>query len=359
MSYNIPPMLTESLNYNLPKELIAQKPAGKRSSSRLLVLGRKTGRITDCTFEKIKEYLNAGDCLVLNDTRVLAARFFGRRLSGGKIEGLFLEKTDTGLWEVMLKNSGKIKIDETILINGNKNNQPFCKARPIERKENGRWLIKVICDLDNTLAILDQIGFPPLPPYIKRNDDIETARSDLERYQTVYAKNTGAIAAPTAGMHFTDELITELKEMGVKFAFVTLHTGPGTFKPVTAANLEDHKIHSERYWLDEKNASIINKTRKNGNRIVAVGTTSVRTLETIAAEGKVKAKSGSTQLFIRPGYEFEIVDAIITNFHLPKSTLIALIGAFAGMDNTMAAYKHAIEKKYRFYSYGDSMMIIS
>ncbi len=349
-------MRTESLYYQLPKELIAQKPPDKRTDSRLLVLDRAAGGITGKTFSDIGEYINPGDCLVLNDTKVLPARFFVRRKTGGKLEGLFLEETAAGLWQVMLKHSRKIKPGETIdLIASDKT--PFCEVTISHRTEDGRLMLKIHAE-GSPEEILAQTGFPPLPPYIKRDDNLENAADDFTRYQTVYAKNAGAIAAPTAGMHFTVELMDELKEMGVNFAYVTLHVGAGTFKPVTAENLADHSMHSERYSLDEENAKIINRSKESGSRVIAVGTNSVRTLETIAACGELKAMQGATRLFIKPGYEFKIVDAIITNFHLPKSTLIALVGAFAGIDKIMKAYSHAIEQKYRFYSYGDSMIIL-
>lgn len=349
-------MLTESLNYILPAELIAQKPADKRSASRLLVLDRSSGIITDRVFPDIAAYIQPGDCLVLNDTKVLAARFFARRKTGAKLEGLFLEEVGDSAWKVMLKNSRKIKPGETIDLIGN-DGKPFCEIVAAKRCDDGKWVLNISAD-GSVEDILAKTGFPPLPPYIKRDDNPDTAAEDLSRYQTVYAKNAGAVAAPTAGMHFTTELINQLKASGVNIAYVTLHVGAGTFKPVTAENLADHPMHSERYSLDAENAEIINNTKATGGKIIAVGTTSVRTLETIAASGELKANHGSTKLFIKPGYEFKAVDVIITNFHLPKSTLIALVGAFAGMDMIMKAYSHAIENKYRFYSYGDSMIIL-
>ena len=348
-------MKTDLLNYDLPAELIAQKPAERRSDSRLLVLDRQSGGLEDRRFSDITEYIRAGDCLVLNDTRVLAARFFAQRQTGAKLEGLFIEETDDGLWQVMLKNSRKVKPGEVIWLLGT-DRQRLCDVTAVERTDDGQWLVRV--EIKGSVEdVLAKTGFPPLPPYIRRDDDLEAAEADMERYQTVYARNAGAIAAPTAGMHFTKELMDELKRSGVKFAYVTLHVGAGTFKPVTAENLQEHPMHSERYRLDEENAEIINRTKESGGRIIAVGTTSVRTLETVAENGKVTAGQGATRLFIKPGYEFKTVDAMITNFHLPKSTLIALVGAFAGMETIMKAYRHAIEEKYRFYSYGDSMLI--
>jgi len=349
-------MLTESLNYELPEELIAQKPADKRTGSRLLALDRATGKMTDRTFPDILDYIKPGDCLVLNDTKVLAARFFARRKTGAKLEGLFLEEIGDSKWKVMLKNSRKIKLGETIDLIG-KDGEAFCEVIASERFDDGKWLLEVSAE-GSVEEVLAQTGYPPLPPYIKRGDDRQKAEEDFSRYQTVYAKTAGAVAAPTAGMHFTTELMDKLKQAGVKIAYVTLHVGAGTFKPVTVEDLADHPMHSERYSLDAENAGIINSCKSAGGKVIAVGTTSVRTLEAIAASGELKADQGSTKLFIQPGYEFKAVDTIITNFHLPKSTLIALVGAFAGMDFIMKAYSHAIEEKYRFYSYGDSMIIL-
>ncbi len=354
-------MKTEQLNYHLPPELIAQQPCGIRSDSRLLVLNRLKNELLDSRFNCIGDFLRPGDCLVLNDTKVLPARFFGVRKSGGKLEGLFLNEKQAGLWEVMLRGMGKVKTGEIIHL-GDKEKKDFCQVIVLEKGEQGRCLLKLETK-EKAETILERIGFPPLPPYIKRNDNIEQAAVDKERYQTVYAQKAGAVAAPTAGLHFTDELIEKLKNSGIQFAYITLHVGLGTFKPVTAENLEQHDIHEERFSIDEKNAGLINKTKENGGRIIAVGTTSVRTLETIAKDSKISAGplgagGGATRLFITPGYKFKIVDAMVTNFHLPKSTLLALVGAFAGLENIFAAYRYAIEQKYRFYSYGDAMLII-
>lgn len=349
-------MKTQDLDYNLPPELIAQRPADVRSESRLLVLQRDSGKITDSSFSKIGDFLRAGDCLVLNDTKVLPARFFARRVTGGKLEGLFLSEDSTGIWEVMLKGAAKVKIGERIVLK-NKTGENLCEAQVQEKQGEGLFRLKISCDR-GCESILDKIGFAPLPPYIKRGDDTKQADIDIERYQTVYAAQAGAVAAPTAGLHFTKDLIKQLKAKGVKFAHVTLHVGVGTFKPITTETLEEHKMHSEKFWIDENAANLINETKKNEGRIIAVGTTSVRTLESAAEQGRAKAMSGSTGIFIKPGYEFKIVDAMITNFHLPKSTLLALVGAFAGLDKIFSAYSHAIEQRYRFYSYGDAMMII-
>lgn len=351
-------MLTEELNYELPAELIAQNPALERAMSRLLVLDRKTGGVVDKTFTDLINYLRAGDCLVLNQTKVLPARFFARRKTGANIEGLFLDEPDKGRWHVMLKNACKLKHGEEIdLMDRNKGQYLSVVAE--SRLDEGRWILST--GMDRTPEkILADIGFAALPPYIKREYQSSSlqAAEDLERYQTVFAVNSGAVAAPTAGLHFTEELLDEIKQSGVNIAFVTLHVGAGTFKPVSTETLEAHEIHSERYEIDEENTGIINRSIESGGRITAVGTTSVRTLETAAADGKVIASSGDTRLFIMPGYKYKVVEAMVTNFHLPKSTLLALVGAFAGLDNVKHAYCHAIEKRYRFYSYGDAMLII-
>lgn len=348
-------MKTSQLDYNLPPELIAQKPAASRAESKLLVLGRTDGSITDSSFAKIADYLRPSDCLVLNDTKVLPARFFTTRKTGARIEGLFLEQQQ-GLWLVMLKNARRIKLGEAISLTA-RDGADYCEAIVIEKLQKGRWLLEIKSD-KTPEAILEKTGFAPLPPYIKRAKPEITHELDITRYQTVYADRAGAVAAPTAGLHFTQELLAKLKNKGLSAAYLTLHVGAGTFKPVTAAKLCDHQIHSEKISLDEQNAEIINRTRQNRGRIIAVGTTSVRTLETIGAAGEVCSFSGSTNLFITPGFEFKIVDAMITNFHLPKSTLLALVGAFAGLESVKAAYQHAIEQRYRFYSYGDAMLII-
>jgi len=349
-------MRTQDLDYYLPPELVAQKPIDVRSESRLLVLARNSGQITDSTFNKIGNFLRSGDCLVLNDTKVLPARFFAKRSTGGKLESLFLSESSAGLWEVMLKGADKVKTDEQITLK-NRKGEDFCLAQVQKKKGEGLFTLKILCDKDCE-TILEEIGFTPLPPYIKRDIDIKQDEIDKERYQTVYAVSAGAVAAPTAGLHFTKELIGQLKDKGLKFAYITLHVGAGTFKPVTTETLEEHKMHSEWFSITEETANLINETKKNGGRIIAVGTTSVRTLESATEQGEVRAMTGTTEIFIKPGYEFKIVDAIITNFHLPKSTLLALVGAFAGLDKILTAYNHAIKQRYRFYSYGDAMLIV-
>jgi S-adenosylmethionine:tRNA ribosyltransferase-isomerase len=349
-------METERLNYSLPPELVAQQPASVRTDSRLLVLERATGKIIDSQFNNIVDFLSAGDCLVLNDTKVLPARFFARRITGGKLEGLFLAQNSDGTWEIMLKGTRKLSPGDLVILK-NKERSDFCEALLLEKQAQGRCRLQLKIDTEAE-TVLEEIGFPPLPPYIKRDDDPTTAQKDKQRYQTVYARRTGAVAAPTAGLHFTEDLIEQLKRAGICFAYITLHVGAGTFKPVTTDNLEEHQIHQEQFSIDEENVRIINAAKSKGARIIPVGTTSTRTLETIAADSEIKAAKGSTDLFITPGYEFRMTDAMITNFHLPKSTLLALVGAFAGLDNVLAAYKHAIEQRYRFYSYGDAMLII-
>ncbi len=349
-------MRTDELDYELPGELIAQSPAESRCGSRLLVLERAGGKVRGRSFADIAGYIDSGDCLVVNDTRVLPARFFARRLTGARLEGLFLAEHTGGRWEVMLKNSRKVKCGEEIILFG-RDRSEWGRAVALERLDDGRWLLEV-GDESDAEAILAQIGFAPLPPYIRRGEDGEQAAADLQRYQTVYARRAGAVAAPTAGLHFTAELLAQLRAKGVRSAHVTLHVGAGTFKPVTAEHLADHKMHSERFRLAEEDAGVVNDTITRGGRIVAVGTTSVRTLETLAKGRHVEAGEGQTDLFIQPGYEFQIVDAMVTNFHLPRSTLLALVGAFAGLDNVLAAYRHAIDQRYRFYSYGDAMLVI-
>ena len=400
-------METERLNYYLPAGLIAQKPAPNRDSSRLLVLNRSDGSIIDDSFSRICGWLHKGDCLVINNTKVIPARFFAQRKSGAKIEGLFLSQTcgepaesnapDT--WLVLLKNSSRIKEGE-ILYLLERDENPFCPAHMEKKLPAGQWLIKPDLSAEALAKadcppcppkpwrpvlrsplwqtkdgrriaaekILDSIGFAPLPPYIKRPIPQIEHKTDSQRYQTVYARCSGAIAAPTAGLHFTEKLLEQIRAKGIPIAQLTLHVGVGTFLPVKTENLEEHKIHSERFSIDAENADIINKAIRRGGRIIAVGTTTVRTLETAAIRRdetasqrvgtRIKPASGQTNLFITPGFEFKITDCLVTNFHLPKSTLLALVAAFAGLDKILAAYRHAIEQKYRFYSYGDCMLIV-
>ena len=349
-------MKTEKLHYDLPPELIAQQPLDVRSDSRLLVLNRSGGDILDTRFTSIGDFLSPGDCLVLNDTKVVPARFFARRSTGARLEGLFLAERIEGDWTVYLKGIRKLKTGDRFYLK-DREKADFCEAILIEKVGQGKCRLELKTDMD-ARNILKKIGFPPLPPYIKRDDDTAAAAMDMSRYQTVYARHAGAIAAPTAGLHFTEPLIEQLKGSGIDFAFITLHVGEGTFKPIATENLEDHQIHQERFSLNEENAEIINKTRDRDGRIIPVGTTSIRVLETITADSKVAAADGITELFITPGYAFKITDALITNFHLPRSSLLALVAAFAGLEKILTAYHHAIEQRYRFYSYGDAMLII-
>ena len=349
-------MKTEKLNYYLPSELIAQTPLSVRSDSRLLVLDRSADDVLDSRFSSLGDFLSSGDCLVLNDTKVLPARFFARRPTGGKLEGLFLAADTDGVWTAYLKGVRKLKQGDEFYLK-DRQKADFCKAVLLERSGQGMCRLRIKADVD-AQTVLEKIGFPPLPPYIKRDDDPAVSAQDEQRYQTVYARQSGAVAAPTAGLHFTEPLIEQLKQAGIKFAFITLHVGAGTFKPVTADNLEDHQIHKERFSIDEKNAGIVNMAKNKGGRIIPVGTTSTRVLETVATGSQIKATTGSTELFIMPGYQFKMIDAMITNFHLPKSTLLALVAAFAGLEKVLAAYNHAIEQRYRFYSYGDAMLIV-
>jgi len=349
-------MKTEKLDYNLPAELIAQAPLAVRSDSRLLVLDRSSGNVKDSRFSSLGDFLSPGDCLVLNDTKVVPARFFARRTTGGRLEGLFLTTDSDGVWTAYLKGLRKLQHGDEFYLK-DRQKADFCKAVLLEKLDQGKCRLQIKTDMD-AQTVLDTIGFPPLPPYIKRDDDPEVAAQDKQRYQTVYARQSGAVAAPTAGLHFTEPLIERLKQAGIKFAFITLHVGAGTFKPVTEDNLEDHQIHEERFSIDRENTAIINTAGNKGGRIIPVGTTSTRVLETVAADSRIEATSGTTQLFIMPGYQFKMTDAMITNFHLPKSTLLALVAAFAGLENILAAYNHAIENRYRFYSYGDVMLII-
>ena len=349
------PMRTEDLNYELPDELIAQTPAQRRKMSRLLVIDRKTGSLSDCVFGDLIDYLNPGDCLVLNNTKVIPARFYAQKITGGQLEGLFLYEEHPGQWQVLLKNARKINSGDTLELLG-RDLKPWCKAVATKSAEGGQWLLAPESG-DDALAVMEQIGFAPLPPYIKRTKGDGHVEEDLDRYQTVYAQAAGAVAAPTAGLHFDQPMLDAIIAKGVKLAYVTLHVGIGTFRPVQTETLDEHPMHEERYEISEQAAGVINDTVQSEGRIIAIGTTSVRTLESVAKDRQVVAEKGRTRLFIQPGYTYKIVDAIVTNFHLPKSTLLALVGAFAGMDEIMKAYRHAIEQEYRFFSYGDAMFI--
>ena len=337
---------TSDFYYDLPEELIAQTPVYPRDSSRLLVYDREKDTITDAHFKDILNIFNKGDLLVVNNTKVLPARMFAYTVNGGKIEILLLKRINLTDWEVMVKPGKKAKEGITLTINEE------LSLTVLSRTESGGRIVKfhfsgIFED------IISRVGEMPLPPYIHEK------LKDQDRYQTVYAKNAGSSAAPTAGLHFTNELITALKEKGVEFANVELKVGLGTFRPVKVDNLEEHQMHTEWYEITSENAEIINKAKREGRRVIAVGTTSVRTLETVADDnGYVKAQSGDTSIFIYPPYKFKCVDSLITNFHLPESTLIMLVSSFSTREKILDIYKYAVDNKYRFFSFGDSMLVL-
>ena len=340
-------MQLEDFDYDLPEELIAQVPLKVRDSSRLLVLNRETGEVEHKHFTDIIDYIDKDDTLVLNDTKVLPARLIGvKEDTNAVIEVLLLKDVQGDTWEALTRPAKRVHKD-TIVSFGD----GLLKARCIEELDEGIRRYELIYD-GILLEILDKLGTMPLPPYIHEKLD------DQDRYQTVYAKNIGSSAAPTAGLHFTKELLEKIKEKGINIVYVTLHVGLGTFRPVQVDNILDHKMHTEYYEMSSVTAEILNKTKANGNKIIAVGTTSVRTLETVYNKyGTFKECSGDTNIFIYPGYEFKAIDHLITNFHLPKSTLVMLVSALAGRENILNAYKVAVENKYRFFSFGDSMFI--
>ena len=342
-------MKTSEFYFDLPEELIAQEPLKDRSSSLLLVADKNTESISHRHFRDIKEYLKAGDCLVINDTRVLPARLHGERVgTGAHIEVLLLVRKSIDTWEVLVRPGKKARPGDKISFGDGR-----LTAEVLETIEGGNRIIKFYYEgvFEN---ILDELGEMPLPPYITHKLE------DKERYQTVYAKHDGSAAAPTAGLHFTPELLKEIEEMGVKIAHVTLHVGLGTFRPVKAEDILDHEMHSEYYVVEEDQAAIMNEARKNGGRIIAVGTTSTRTLESVTDEnGVVHAGSGWTKIFIYPGYTFKAVDCMITNFHLPESTLIMLVSALMGKDFIMRVYEEAVKERYRFFSFGDACLFLT
>ena len=349
-------MLLSEYDYNLPEELIAQMPADKRENSKMMVLNRKDRTIFHKHFYDITDLLDENTLLVMNNTKVLPARLIGYKDTGAKIEVFLLKQAEQGLrlWDVLIKPSKRVKPDTIIKISDE------LSVKALKRlEENGEWLVELIFDGNNVLDVLHRNGQIPLPPYIERkiqNDDLR--KLDFERYQTVYAKDEGSVAAPTAGLHFTNELLRKLQDKGVELAYVTLNVGLGTFRPVQCENVENHKMHSETFEISEKAAEQINKAQKEGKQIVAVGTTTVRTLETAYQKyGCIKACHDHSELFIYPPYEFKVIDKLITNFHLPKSTLLMLVSALAGKDFIFEAYQKAIENKYRFFSYGDCMFI--
>lgn len=342
-------MNIEEFNFELPDELIAQVPLTDRTSSRLLVLDRQTKEVKHDQFQYITNYLKKGDCLVLNDTRVLPARLFGvKRDTGAKIEILLLKQQEEDCWEALVKPAKKVPLGTTIIFGDGK-----LEATCIEVKEHGGRVFKLSYQ-GILYEVLDELGEMPLPPYIKEQ------LADKDRYQTVYAKEQGSAAAPTAGLHFTEEMLAEIKEMGVNIAYITLHVGLGTFRPVSVETIEDHTMHAEFYQMSKETAELLTKTKQNNGKIISVGTTSTRTLETIARDhdGKFVEASGWTDIFIYPPYEFRAIDGLITNFHLPQSTLIMLVSALVDRDSVIKAYEEAVKEKYRFFSFGDAMLII-
>ena len=341
-------MKLQDFYYDLPQELIAQDPLLDRTSSRLMHVDRYNGEIEHKIFSDVIDYLNEGDCLVINNTKVIPARLFGTREGHeGKVEILLLKRRENDIWESLVKPGKKCKVG-TMLVFGD----GLLKAEVLEVVEDGNRLIKFYYD-GIFEEILDQLGQMPLPPYITHE------LKDKTRYQTVYAKHDGSAAAPTAGLHFTKELLEKIEKKGIVIANVTLHVGLGTFRPVKVENILEHHMHSEFYMIEESEAAKINKAKEAGKRVISVGTTSCRTLESAAtADGRIEASSGWTDIFIYPGYSFKLIDGLITNFHLPESTLLMLVSAFAGKENIMAAYEEAVKEKYRFFSFGDAMILI-
>jgi S-adenosylmethionine:tRNA ribosyltransferase-isomerase len=338
----------EAFDYHLPESLIAQTPLKNRDESRLLVLGKDSGDIEHRQFKNVIEYLNEGDTLVLNDTRVMPARLFGlKEDTGAKVEMLMLTQIEGNDWEVLLKPAKRIKVGNKLSFGDGK-----IVAECMEELDQGGRIMRL--HYEGILQErLDELGEMPLPPYIKERLD------DQERYQTVYAKESGSAAAPTAGLHFTDDLLQQIRDKGVNIAFVTLHVGLGTFRPVSVDNIDDHEMHSEYYQINQETADLLNATRAQGKRIISVGTTSTRTLETIMQSNEsFVAQSGWTDIFIYPGFEYKAIDGLITNFHLPKSTLVMLVSAFSSRDYIINAYQKAVELEYRFFSFGDAMLII-
>ncbi len=340
-------MKTSDFYYDLPQELIAQTPIEPRDASRLMVLNKETGAIEHRIFRNLTEYLTDKDCLILNNTRVIPARIYGTKMeTGAYVEFLLLTQKENDVWECLCKPGKRAKIGTKFDFGDGK-----LQGEVIDVQEDGNRIVRFTCD-GNIFAVLDEIGQMPLPPYIKEKLE------NKERYQTVYSKELGSAAAPTAGLHFTPEMLEKIKAMGVKIGYVTLHVGLGTFRPVKVDDVTKHKMHTEHYHMPPETAELINETKKNGGRVIAVGTTSCRTIESVAAKnGCICEDDDNTSIFIYPGFEFKCMDALITNFHLPESTLIMLVSAFAGFDNIMNAYNTAVKEKYRFFSFGDAMFI--
>ena len=341
-------MKTSDFYYDLPEELIAQDPLEDRTASRLLVLDRQTGTVEHKVFSDVIDYLNKGDCLVINNTRVIPARLIGEKEgTGGKVEVLLLKRRANDVWETLVKPGKKLKPGAKITFGDGR-----LRAEVLEVVEEGNRLVK-FCYEGIFEEILDSLGEMPLPPYITHKLE------DKEMYQTVYAKFDGSAAAPTAGLHFTKELLNKIEKKGIKIASITLHVGLGTFRPVKVDDVNNHHMHTEWYEVNAEAAEIINETKRNGGRVICVGTTSCRTIESVADEnGYMKAKTGETDIFIYPGYKFKAMDGLITNFHLPESTLVMLVSAFAGKENVLSAYETAVKERYRFFSFGDAMILI-
>ena len=342
-------MQKQDFYYDLPKERIAQTPMEPRDHSKMMVLHRDTDEIEHKHFYDILDVLNENDCLILNNTRVLPARLYGEKEgTGAHVEFLLLNQKENDVWEVITGPGRRAKVGAKFSFGGG-----ILKAEVLEVLESGNRLARFFYDGDSIFPVLEKVGEMPLPHYI--TEKLE----DAERYQTVYSKELGSAAAPTAGLHFTPEILEKIRQKGVKIGFVTLHVGIGTFRPVKADNIEDHKMHSEHYHLSEETAALIRETKKNGGRVIAVGTTSCRTLESVATfHGEICAADGWTSIFIYPGYQFKCIDALLTNFHLPESTLIMLVSAFYDREKVLAAYKEAVEQEYRFFSFGDCMLVL-
>ena len=341
-------MKVSDFNYELPKELIAQHPYDKRDEARLMVLDKRNQSIEHKVFKDIIDYLNSGDCLVINNTKVIPARLYGKKDTGANVEFLLLKRIENDIWEAMVRPGQKLKSGSKVVFGDG-----LLKATVLEVLENGNR--KVEFEYEGIFnEILDQIGLMPLPPYIT-----EATREDNEKYQTVYAKYDGSAAAPTAGLHFTEALLEKIKEKGIEIANVTLHVGIGTFRPVKVENVEEHEMHSEHYYIKKEDAEKINFAKRTGHKVISVGTTSCRVLESVADEnGMVKETEGDTSIFIYPGYKFKCIDSLITNFHLPESTLIMLVSSLAGKDFIMKAYEEAVKQRYKFFSFGDAMLIL-
>lgn len=351
-------MRVDDFDYYLPQELIAQRPAEKRDSSRLLVADRNSGEVYHRRFCDIIDYLEEGDHLILNDSKVLPARIFGERKgTGAKIEFLLIKRIEGDRWETMVRPGRRVKPGDDIIF-GEEGTENFLTAHVLDYGEDGTRIVEFEYE-GIFMEILEALGSMPLPPYIERQSD----DADKDRYQTVYCRQEGSVAAPTAGLHFTEELLRKAEDKGVKLCYVTLHVGIGTFRPVKADKVEDHHMHFEEYYIDEETAEAVNKAKREGRRIISVGTTSTRTVESAAffdedaGTYQIKSGAGSTDIFIYPGYEFKIVDSLITNFHLPKSTLLMLISALYDREKILKIYEEAVREKYRFFSYGDAMFI--